>query len=451
MGKVMAYQTISQFFNQHDDITQLVVGVFDYNGVLRGKRMPIAKLSSLLESGFKMPLSIIQTDIWGRDIDDSPLLFETGDADGQIALIDRAPLRLVWMAEPTALLIGSFVDDEGAPLALCPRGRLAEMQARFGDKSQAICAGVEMEFNLLSDERPAPAASLATGTTSPSGDTLSAHQLDDYDALFADINTHLAVQDIKLDTITSELGRGQYEITFAPKNDLVTLADDILIFKYLIKGLAKSYGIRASFMAKPLMGEAGNGLHVHASLVDKAGQNLFHDDSDTGTKTLHQAVAGILQFMKASTLILAPHMNSYRRLVPSSHAPTKICWGDDNRSASVRIPASSPQARRLEYRSAGADCQPYLLLAILAYSMAEGIDGALSAPEPVMGNAYDHDYDSLPVEMSEAMQIYATSRAIQQALGEPLYSYYLATKRQEWTRFAEHVSDFEYHSLSHNI
>ena len=155
--------------------------------------------------------------------------------------------------------------------------------------------------------------------------------------------------------------------------------------------------------------------------------------------------------MKASTLILAPHMNSYRRLVPSSHAPTKICWGDDNRSASVRIPASSPQARRLEYRSAGADCQPYLLLAILAYSMAEGIDGALSAPEPVIGNAYDHDYDSLPVEMSEAMQIYATSTAMQQALGEPLYSYYLATKRQEWTRFAEHVSDFEYHSLSHNI
>ena len=133
------------------------------------------------------------------------------------------------------------------------------MQARFGDKSQAICAGVEMEFNLLSDERPAPAASLATGTISPSGDTLSAHQLDDYDNLFADINTHLAAQDIKLDTITSELGRGQYEITFAPKNDLVTLADHILIFKYLIKGLAKSYGIRASFMAKPLMGEAGNG------------------------------------------------------------------------------------------------------------------------------------------------------------------------------------------------
>ena len=123
MGKVMAYQTISQFFNQHEDITQLVVGVFDYNGVLRGKRMPIVKLSSLLESGFKMALSIIQADIWGRDIDDSPLLFETGDADGQIALIDRTPLRLVWMAEPTALLIGSFVDDEGAPLALCPRGR----------------------------------------------------------------------------------------------------------------------------------------------------------------------------------------------------------------------------------------------------------------------------------------------------------------------------------------
>ena len=451
MGKQMAYQGITQFFSDNQDITQLVVGVFDYNGVLRGKRMPIAKLSSLLNSGFKMPLSIIQTDIWGRDIEGSSLLFETGDADAQITLINRAPLRLSWLAEPTALLIGSFVDDEGAPLALCPRGRLATMQARFAAQSQAICAGVEMEFYLLSDDSPSPAASLATNVTAPSGDTLSVHQLDDYDKLFAEINRICEAQGIGLDTITSELGRGQFEITFAPKEDLVRLADDILIFKYLIKGLAKAHGIRASFMAKPLQGEAGNGLHVHASLIDETGQNLFHDEMADGAKLLHHAVAGILRYMNASCLILAPYMNSYRRLVPSSHAPTKICWGVDNRSASVRIPASEPAQRRLEYRSAGADCQPYLLLAILAYAMAEGIARGFDAPEPVTGNAYDHDYDALPAEMSEAMRHYEGSEAMRQALGETLHSYYLATKLQEWTAFAEHVSAFEYDSLSHAI
>ncbi|MGC6518303.1 MAG: glutamine synthetase family protein [Candidatus Puniceispirillaceae bacterium] len=447
----MAHNALKEWFDNNRDITQLVVGIFDYNGVLRGKRMPIGKLQSLMENGFKMPLSIIQTDIWGRDIEGSSLLFETGDADGHISLIDRTPLRLSWMAEPTALLTGCFVGGDEAPHDLCPRGRLAMLQRHFSSMGRRLYAGVEMEFHLLSEAGPMPAESLSTGQISPSGDTLSAHQLDDYDALFTAINQLCESQGIEIDTITSELGRGQYEITFAPKDDMVTLADDILIFKYLVKGLAKSYGIRASFMAKPIAGEAGNGLHVHASMLHQHRQNLFHDEEEDGPLLLQQAVAGILQVMKESSLVLAPHMNSYRRLVPSSHAPTKICWGKDNRSASVRIPASSPKMRRLEYRSAGADCQPYLLLSVLSYAIAIGIEAALTPPEPVVGNAYDHDYDSLPVEMAEAISLFEDSVAMRAALGEALHKTYIATKKQEWTRFAEHVSRFEYDSLSHNL
>ena len=241
------------------------------------------------------------------------------------------------------------------------------------------------------------------------------------------------------------------KLHFAPKHDLVTVAEDILVFKYLVKSLAKSFGVRASFMAKPLTGDAGNGMHVHASLLNEAGQNLFHDEQDKEHRLLHQCLAGILANMRASTLILAPHMNSYRRLVPSSHAPTKICWGDDNRTASIRIPASSAQARRLEYRSAGADGNPYLLLAVLASSIAHGIAEMMSPPPPVKGNAYEQDFDDLPSEMGEAMRLFAASEEMKQALGETLHAYYLATKRQEWARMADYVSDFEYHSLSQNI
>ena len=450
---MMAPTSLLNWFEQHSDITQLLVGVFDYNGVLRGKRMPIAKLESLIKSGFKMPLSILQTDIWGRDIEGSPLIFETGDADGHVTLSQRTPLRLDWMAEPTALLIGSFTDEVGAPSPACPKGCLSAHQQALAGRDCYVKAGVEMEFYLLGDDdgKGQAAPSLATGTAIVAGDTLSAHHLDDYDLLLSQINKLCLAQDIAIDTVTSELGTGQFEITFQPKSDLVTLAEDILIFKYMLKGLAKSHGIRASFMAKPLSDEAGNGMHVHASLLSKAGDNLFHDDDPDGATRLGQAVAGIMASMRDSTLILAPNSNSYRRLVPSSHAPTKICWGMDNRTASIRIPASQPQARRLEYRSAGADCNPYLLLAVMAAGMAKGFDEALVAPTPITGNAYDQEIDELPCEMGVALDYFAKSEAMQSALGDALHSYFMGTKRQEWHCFAQQVSRFEFDSLSNNI
>ena len=363
------------WFENNLDITQLLVGVFDYNGVLRGKRMPVSKLESLAKDGFKMPVSILQTDIWGRDIENSPLVFDTGDGDGQVRLSKRTPLRLSWMAEPTALLIGYFVNEDGTAHSACPKGALARHQSALGAQNMHIKAGVEMEFYLLSEQdgTGAPSSSPAMGNKLIAGDTLSAHHLDDFDALLSQINQLCLAQDIAIDTVTSELGVGQFEITFQPKDDLICLAEDILIFKYMVKGLAKSHAIRASFMAKPVSGEAGCGLHVHASLLDDTGANLFHDDDAAGALRLSQAVAGIMQVMQDSTLILAPNTNSYRRLVPSSHAPTKICWGMDNRTASIRIPASSPSARRLECRSAGADCNPYLLLGIMAGAMARGL------------------------------------------------------------------------------
>ena len=449
----MTNSSLTTWFENNPDITQLLVGVFDYNGVLRGKRMPVSKWESLVKDGFKMPVSILQTDIWGRDIENSPLVFETGDGDGHVKLSTRPPLHLSWMAEPTALLIGSFVNEDGTAHQACPKGALERHQSALAAQDMHIKAGVEMEFYVLAAQEGigAPAPSAAMGNKLVAGDTLSAHHLDDYDLLYSQINQLCLAQDIVIDTITSELGVGQFEITFQPKEDLVCLAEDILIFKYLVKGLAKSHGIRASFMAKPISGEAGNGLHVHASLLDQSGANLFHDDDAAGALRLSQAVAGILQVMKESTLILAPNTNSYRRLVPSSHAPTKICWGMDNRTASVRIPASSPSARRLEYRSAGADCNPYLLLGIMAGAIAKGFDEALIPPQAITGNAYDQDIDDLPCEMGVSLTLFQQSEAMIEMLGAALHAYFVGTKQQEWQCFAEQVSRFEFDSLSNNL
>ena len=449
----MTNSSLMTWFENNLDITQLLVGVFDYNGVLRGKRMPVSKLESIAKEGFKMPVSILQTDIWGRDIENSPLVFETGDGDGHVKLSTRPPLRLSWMAEPTALLIGSFVNDDGTAHQACPKGALARHQSALAEQNMYIKAGVEMEFYLLSEQdgTGAPSSSSAMGNKLIAGDTLSAHHLDDFDELLSQINQLCLAQDIAIDTVTSELGVGQFEITFQPKDDLICLAEDILIFKYMVKGLAKSHAIRASFMAKPVSGEAGCGLHVHASLLDDTGVNLFHDDDAAGALRLSQAVAGIMEVMEDSTLILAPNTNSYRRLVPASHAPTKICWGMDNRTASIRIPASSPSARRLEYRSAGADCNPYLLLGIMAGAMARGFDEALVPPQPITGNAYEQDIEDLPCEMGASLALFRASDLMKNLLGDALHSYFIGTKQQEWQCFAEQVSRFEFDSLSNNL
>jgi glutamine synthetase len=203
------------------------------------------------------------------------------------------------------------------------------------------------------------------------------------------------------------------------------------MFKLLVQGLARKHGLAGSFMAKPYADQAGNGLHTHFSILDQDGANVFADGSEEGTPLLRTAVAGCLKGLADLNLIFAPHANSYERLVPGAHAPTSICWGYDNRTAAIRIPGGSPKARRVEHRLAGGDVSPHLFLAAVLGSALIGIEQEFEAPAPMTGNAYDQDFDQVPTDWAQSIEIFAQSELSSQIFDQILIDNLVRTKRQE--------------------
>ena len=214
-------------------------------------------------------------------------------------------------------------------------------------------------------------------------------------------------------------------------------ADDAWLFKTLVRGLARKHGFAATFMAKPYDDWSGSGMHLHFSVLDLEGQNVFDNGGDAGTDILHYAVAGCLEAMRDSTLIFAPHGNSYARLVPGAHAPTGIGWAYENRTAAIRIPAGAPAARRIEHRVAGGDTNPYLILAVILGAALTGIEDRREPPEPVKGNAYAKGLETLPDDWATAIDLFEKSALMPRILPKDLIRNYVLTKRQELTYYGE--------------
>jgi glutamine synthetase len=256
-------------------------------------------------------------------------------------------------------------------------------------------------------------------------------QLDAFDAFFTQLYDAAEAMDVPANTAISEAGIGQFEIDLAHQPDALKAADDAWLFKLLLRGLARRHGFAASFMAKPYPDYAGNGMHVHFSVLDARGRNVFDDGSTTGAPALRHAVAGLLAAAPASTLIFAPHCNSYDRLVPGAHAPTSLAWGHENRTTAIRIPAAPPPARRIEHRVSGGDVNPYLLLATILGAALAGLEDGAEPPDPITGNAYARDLPRIPATWGQAIDRFETDPWTRRLLPEALIANMVRTKRQE--------------------
>ena len=406
-------------------------GAADLNGQLRGKRLPLDMLDKVATSGIRFPLSVFNLDIWGEDIEDSPLVFETGDADGAILPTERGAIPLPWLAEETTFIPLWGFNEDGTAFVGCPRQALKSIVDRFAAHGLTPVAASEMEFYLAdpSDGEVTPI------TEEPGSQIMSLRALDRLDPFFAELYESCAAMGIAAEAATSESGTGQFEITIQHTNDALKAADDAWFFKLLVQGLAAKHGMAGSFMAKPMAEDAGNGMHTHVSLLNADGQNVFADGTENGTPLLENAVAGCLAALQDLTLIFAPHANSYARMVPGAHAPTSICWGHDNRTVAVRIPGGDPKGKRVEHRLAGGDVNPYLSLAAILGSMLYGIENALTPPDPVTGNAYDQSHPQVHGTWAKAIDAFEQSNIVAKIFDPKLISYFTATKRQELKRF----------------
>lgn len=415
------------------------VAAADLNGVARGKRMPVGSAEKAMAGGVRFPKSVLNLDILGEDIEDSPLVLASGDQDGLLRPTERGFVPMPWLDTPTALLPVWMYDDQGTPFGGDPRHALAAVEKRFSDRGLPCVVAVELEFFLIDDRDgtlrvpPSP----RSGKRHVAGEILSMRLLDQFDAFFTDLYDACAAMGIPADSAISESGLGQFEVTLTHQTGALKVADDAWLFKMLARGLARKHGFSASFMAKPYADYAGTGMHMHFSLLDDDGRNVFDNGGAEGTEVLHHAVAGCLAAMPGAGLIFAPHANSYARMVPGAHAPTGIAWAYENRTAALRIPSGPPAARRIEHRMAGGDVNPYLMIAAVLGGALNGIDDAVPPPPPITGNAYEQDLPQVPGDWAAAIGAFEHSPEMARVFDPMLIRNLVMTKRQEMRRMTD--------------
>ena len=419
--------------------------ITDCNGIARGKWLPVQKLDTIEKQGLKLPKSALGLDVWGRDI--PALAHANGDIDGYCHLVKGSlrPLLTERGVDQAQVLLSMF-DKDGSPYMGDPRQVLQALVTRFTEKELKPCMAVELEFSLL----PKPETSETIGTAlrdqnAVGGNLYALSELDYHGPLLEALRQAFNTQDLPYEGIIKESAPSQFEINVAHSDDVMLLADQVIRMQRTIRAVSARHGFVASFMPKPIDDEAGNGLHVHCSLLDESGTNVFDDGGEEGTDLLRYAVAGCLELLPASMLLFAPSFNAYRRFQPGNHAPTESAWGYDNRTTAIRIPESPAAARRIEHRVAGADANPYLVLAAVLAGIWHGIENTLSPPNPIEGNAWDQEIDApaLPTTMDEAISVFDKSDVLSSYLTGEFKTLFLATKVQEWNEFAKRVTEFE--------
>ena len=426
-------------------MTALYPVVTDINGIFRGKRLPAETAGKVYKGGLKLPASTLHVDVFGRDALESGLVLETGDRDGTVRPTDRGPLPLTWTDDEVSLLPCQMYLHEGDLSPVDSRGQLERIAAAYADLGLNPVCATELEFYLYDAEKDETRPPFLPGTRQrlAGGALYSIDLLEAFKPFTDDIYTACEAWGIPADASISESGEGQFEVNLLHRDDPVRAADDAALFKFIVRQVARKHGLGATFMAKPYGDDAGNGFHLHTSVLDGAGENVFDDGSDLGSARLASAVAGLLETMPAATLLFAPHLNSYRRLREGTHAPTTASWGLDNRTAAVRIPAGPGKARRFEHRVSGADANPYLVLAVVLAGAMRGLQAQAEPPAPFTGSSYGQDLPSLPDSWTQALAAFEASPFIEETFGPAFVRAFAAAKRQEIDAFAGVVTALE--------
>lgn len=435
------------FLRAHPEITTIEALLPDCNGVMRGKWVPRHKLGTIFDGELKLPKTALSLDIWGRDVEE--LVFVAGDADGICRPVEGSLLPTPWAAGGAhGQVMLSMFNADGTPYLGDPRHVLKQVLARFHDAGWRPVVAAELEFSLVrwDDSVPQHTCPTPVGGSPVGGNTYGLDVLNNHRDMMEDLRLACELQDLPFDGVVKESAPSQYEVNLQHVDNPVLAAKQTMMMKRLIKGVALKHNLIASFMPKPFEEETGNGLHVHCSVLDEQGVNVFDDGTDRGSPLLHNAIGGCLMNMADSMAIFAPSYNGYRRFRPGAHAPTYPSWGYENRTVAVRVPAGNHTSRRLEHRVAGSDANPYLLFAVILAAMLDGIEQNISPGDPITGDGYAQATTSLPLYMPDAVRLFRESDFIRNSLGVELQRIFTLTKEQEIEEFRKRITLLEHQS-----
>lgn len=414
----------------------------DLNGVPRGKVMT----GEGFLSGRRLQLArgvLLQCIMGGYP----PARFYGSD-DGDLALVAEPTQvhRLPWSDAPRALAICDAVELDGKPSGLSSRGLLKQMVARYAAHGWKPVVATELEFFVFAPNpdphEPFQPPLGLDGRREMGHSAFSVSSNNGLRPFFEDVYRCMAAVDLERDTFMHEMGTSQFEINFL-HGDPVLLADQTFLFKHLLKEVALKHGLIVVCMAKPLAHTPGSSMHIHQSVVDGEGRNIFSDANGEATPAFRHFIGGLQACLADFTLLFAPNVNSFQRLCHPYASPNNACWSHDNRAAGLRIPASPPVARRVENRLPGADANPYLAIAASLAAGLHGIENELEPSAPIQGEFQVPDELLLPCTMYDALQRLKRSQLAREMFGAEFVDGYAATKEMELLSFFDEITPWE--------
>ena len=425
--------------------------IADLPGIARGKAVPASKFAR--QSQFHLPNSIFFQTItggWTEEADTEDFTEPDMILKPDMSTATAAP----WTGDWTLQVIHDAFDREGVPIPFAPRNVLKRVVELYHTRGWHPVVAPEMEFYLVARNidpaKPIEAMMGRTGRPAAARQAYSMSAVDEYGPVIDDIYDFAEAQGFEIDGITQEGGAGQVEINLR-HGDPVKLADEVFFFKRMIREAALRHDCFATFMAKPIEGEPGSAMHIHHSVIDReTGRNLFAGPQGGETDAFFNFLGGMQKHLPAAIAILAPYVNSYRRYVRDFAAPINLEWGRDNRTTGLRIPIAEPQARRIENRVAGMDCNPYLGIAA---SLACGYLGLVEEDWPskqFRGSTYDGEGD-FPQVLGDALETFEEAEALHGVLGPEFARVYAAVKRKEYEEFLQIISPWEREHLLLNV
>jgi glutamine synthetase len=419
----------------------------DMAGAARGKVLPADKMGS---GELKLPEGIFAQTVSGDYVDNKD---NVEDRD-MLLRPDPETLRPVpWATDPAASIFLDCTHRDGSPVETSPRHVLRMVLDLYKARGWTPVVAPEVEFYLLNphsdanEEVEPPEGRL--GWTETSKQPYSIDSMNDFDPFINQVYAYCEVQDIRIDTISQEMGPAQFELNFLHGN-AVDLADQVFLFKRTVREAAIAHNMHATFLARPMSEEAGSALHIHQSIIDENGDNVFSNEDGSMSDLFLSYIGGLQKYMPEALLVFAPYANSYRRFLSFWASPVNLAWAVDNRTVGLRVPDSAPEARRVENRLAGSDVNPYLALAgTLACGYLGMIEG-LKPTKPIEGSAYDLPF-SLHRFLYESIDAFRDSDAMRKTLGNKFVNLYSDLKLKECHEFQEIVTPWEREVLMFNV
>ena len=426
----------------------------DMAGSTKGKILPVNRFTKSVEDeSLKLADSVFGQTVSGKWIDQSQIIDYV--EEDVLMIPDLSTLKkLPWNKEPTAQVICDLYSNSGYPSLVAPRQVLNKIIKLLKDNGLKAVVAPELEFYLC-EKNLDPNIPLLTpvgksGRRANGSDVFGIDSVNEFDIFLDDIYDYCEMLDIGVDTLVHESGPSQIEINLN-HGDPLKLADQTFMFKRAVRQVALKHNIHATFMAKPHQGQPGSSMHIHQNLVSyKDDKNIFIDLEGKETNSFYNYIGGLQEYLPDAMVFFAPYVNSYRRFVMNSSAPINTHWGFENRTVGLRVPLSSPNAKRIENRIPGADTNPYLAIAASLACGYLGIKEEIEPEKPIAGSGFERRHN-IPKYLPDAIKRIKVSDSLSEVMGKEFITLFADVKQTEHDAYQDVISAWERDHLLLNV